>query len=46
MNLPKGEYSVLTRDNIIALMPSDEKEVEQAKPEVHARSGGGIGVPQ
>jgi TolB-like protein len=28
MNLPKGEYSVLTRDNIIALMPPDENEAE------------------
>jgi TolB-like protein len=28
MNLPKGEYSVLTRDNIIALLPPDEKEAE------------------
>jgi len=26
--LPKDEYSVLTRDNIIALIPSDEKEAE------------------
>jgi TolB-like protein len=28
MNLPKGEYSVLTRNNIIALMPPDEAEAE------------------
>jgi TolB-like protein len=28
MSLPKGEYSVLTRDNIIALMPADEGEAE------------------
>jgi len=28
MALPKGEYSVLTRDNIIALIPPDEKEAE------------------
>jgi len=26
--LPKGEFSVLTRDNIIALIPPDEKEAE------------------
>ncbi len=26
--LPKGEYSVLTRDNIISLIPPDEKEAE------------------
>jgi len=26
--LPKSEYSVLTRDNMISLMPSDEKEAE------------------
>jgi TolB-like protein len=28
MTLPRGEYSVLTRDNIIALIPPDEKEAE------------------
>jgi TolB-like protein len=28
MNLPKSEYSVLTRDNIIALLPPDEEEAE------------------
>jgi hypothetical protein len=26
--LPKGEYSVLTRDNLLSLMPPDEKEAE------------------
>jgi TolB-like protein len=28
MNLPKSDYSVLTRDNIIALLPPDEEEAE------------------
>jgi TolB-like protein len=28
MNLPRNEFSVMTRDNIIALMPPDEEEAE------------------
>ncbi|GBU24763.1 hypothetical protein R83H12_01398 [Fibrobacteria bacterium R8-3-H12] len=28
MSLPNNEYSVLTRDNIIALLPPDEKEAD------------------
>jgi hypothetical protein len=28
MTLPNGEYSVLTRDNLLSLMPPDEKEAE------------------
>ncbi|MDR0518180.1 MAG: hypothetical protein LBH25_14190 [Fibromonadaceae bacterium] len=28
MTLPKDEYSVLTRDNLLSLMPPDEKEAE------------------
>jgi hypothetical protein len=28
ITLPKGEYSVLTRDNLLSLMPPDEKEAE------------------
>jgi hypothetical protein len=28
ITLPKGEYSVLTRDNLLSLVPPDEKEAE------------------
>jgi TolB-like protein len=44
MNLPKGEYSVLTRDNIIALMPPDEKEAECLAESCAIEIGRAIGV--
>ncbi|GBU25223.1 hypothetical protein R83H12_01864 [Fibrobacteria bacterium R8-3-H12] len=44
MNLPKGEYSVLTRDNIIALLPPDEKEAECLAESCAVEIGRAIGA--
>ncbi|MDR2731611.1 MAG: hypothetical protein LBB36_00150 [Fibromonadaceae bacterium] len=44
MNLPKNEYSVLTRDNIIALIPSDEKEAECLAEKCAIEIGRAIGA--
>ncbi|GBU26367.1 hypothetical protein R83H12_03063 [Fibrobacteria bacterium R8-3-H12] len=44
MNLPKGEYSVLTRDNIIALLPPDEKEAQCLSESCAVEIGRAIGA--
>ncbi|GBU25218.1 hypothetical protein R83H12_01859 [Fibrobacteria bacterium R8-3-H12] len=44
MNLPKGDYSVLTRDNIIALLPPDEKEAECLAESCAVEIGRAIGA--
>jgi len=42
--LPTGEYSVLTRDNFIALMPSNEKEAERIAEGSAVEIGRAIGA--
>ncbi len=44
MSLPKGEYSVLTRDNIIALLPPDEKEAACLAEKCAVEIGRAIGA--
>ncbi|MDR2731842.1 MAG: hypothetical protein LBB36_01325, partial [Fibromonadaceae bacterium] len=44
MNLPKSEYTVMTRDNIIALIPADEKEAECLAESCAVTIGRAIGV--
>ncbi|MDR2732625.1 MAG: hypothetical protein LBB36_05345, partial [Fibromonadaceae bacterium] len=44
MNLPKGDYTVMTRDNIIALIPADEKEAECLAESCAVTIGRAIGV--
>ena len=44
MNLPKGGYTVMTRDNIIALIPPDEKEAECLAESCAVEIGRAIGA--
>jgi TolB-like protein len=44
MNLPKSDYTVMTRDNIIALIPADEKEAECLAESCAVTIGRAIGV--
>jgi len=44
MNLPKAEYSVMTRDNMISLMPPDEKEAECLAESCAVEIGRAIGA--
>jgi hypothetical protein len=44
ITLPKASYSVLTRDNIIALMPADEKEAECLAESCAVEIGRAIGA--
>ncbi|MDR2732927.1 MAG: hypothetical protein LBB36_06890, partial [Fibromonadaceae bacterium] len=44
MNLPKGDYTVMTRDNIIALIPPDEKEAECLAESCAVEIGRAIGA--
>ena len=44
MNLPKSEYTVMTRDNVIALIPADEKEAECLAESCAVTIGRAIGV--
>jgi len=44
MTLPRGEYAVLTRDNIFALIPPDEKEAECLAESCAVEIGRAIGA--